>query len=239
MSPVNSSISYTWRLSDQACVLFDLDGTLVDTAADFENVLRSLCLDEGIAVPSSASVHATVSSGARALLGLAFDKDPANPRFESLLLDMLERYEQQIKLTHSTLYPGMDRLLLELEQRGIPWGVVTNKPERFSKPLLCSLELQSRCNVLVCPDHVTHSKPHPEPLLLACELLKRQPACTVYVGDHPRDIIAGKAAGMRTIAAAYGYLPSQPAVSEWGADLIVKDVKQITYSFWPDIKIST
>lgn len=239
MSPVNSITSYRWRLSDQACVLFDLDGTLVDTAADFEHVLGSLCLDEGVAVPSSASVHATVSSGARALLGLAFDNDPANPRFEPLLFDMLGRYEQQIKLTRSSLYPGMDRLLLELEQRKIPWGVVTNKPERFSKPLLCSLGLQSRCNVLVCPDHVTHSKPHPEPLLLACELVNRPPDFTVYVGDHPRDIIAGKAAGMRTIAAAYGYLPSEPCISEWGADLIVKDVEQITYSFWPDIKIST
>jgi len=239
LSPVNSIASHTWRLADQACVLFDLDGTLVDTAADFEHVLRSLCLAEGVAAPSSASVHATVSSGARALLGLAFDNDPANPRFESLLFDLLGRYEQQIKLTRSTLYPGMDRLLLELEQREIPWGVVTNKPERFSKPLLYALGLQSRCSVLVCPDHVTHSKPHPEPLLLACQLLKKQPDCTVYVGDHPRDIIAGKAAGMWTIAAAYGYLPLEPCISEWGADLIVKDVEQITYFFWQDIKTST
>ena len=239
MNSVDCTTSNMWRLSDQACVLFDLDGTLVDTAADFEHVLQSLCLDEGVAVPTSASVHATVSSGARALLGLAFENDPANPNFETLLLNMLDRYEQQIQLTRSTLYPGMDRLLLELEQRGIPWGVVTNKPERFSKPLLRALELQSRCNVLVCPDHVTHSKPHPEPLLLACELVKRRPDCTVYVGDHPRDIISGRAAGMRTIAAAYGYLPSQPCISEWGADLIVKDVEQITHTFWPDIKIST
>jgi len=239
LNSVDCTTSYTWRLSDKACVLFDLDGTLVDTAADFEHVLRSLCLDEGVALPTSASIHATVSSGARALLGLAFNNDLATPRFESLLFDMLDRYEQQIKLTRSTLYPGMDRLLQELEQREIPWGVVTNKPERFSKPLLCSLGLQSRCNVLVCPDHVAQSKPHPEPLLLACELVKRQPECTVYMGDHPRDIIAGKAAGMRTIAAAYGYLPSEPCISEWGADLIVENVDQITFSFWPDIKIST
>lgn len=221
----------------QGCVLFDLDGTLLDTAADFEKVLFSLCHDEGIPVPDTASVHATVSSGARALLKLAFDEDPATTRFEYLLQLMLNRYEQQIENTLATLYPGMGSLLQNLEMQAIPWGVVTNKPVRFSAPLMKAMKLASRCSVLICPDDVTHTKPHPEPLLLACNRLLRLPDASVYVGDHPRDIIAGNAAGMKTIAAAYGYLPEHPLVSEWGADFIVYSVEQITHTVWPAIQI--
>ena len=117
--------------------------------------------------------------------------------------------------------------------QAIPWGVVTNKPVRFSLPLMRAMNLGSRCSVLICPDDVTNAKPHPEPLLLACDRLSRIPDVSVYVGDHPRDIIAGKAAGMKTIAAAYGYLPEYPPVSDWGADLIVYSVEQISHTLWP------
>jgi N-acetyl-D-muramate 6-phosphate phosphatase len=222
----------SFQLTD-SCVLFDLDGTLLDTAADFEKVLLSLCHDEGVEAPDSGAVHATVSSGARALLKLAFDDDAADARFESLLQLMLNRYELQIENTLSALYPGMENLLQTLETQAIPWGVVTNKPVRFSLPLMKALTLDSRCSVLICPDDVTNAKPHPEPLLLACDRLSRMPDASVYVGDHPRDIIAGKAAGMKTIAAAYGYLPEYPPVSDWGADLIVNSVQQISHTFWP------
>jgi 2-phosphoglycolate phosphatase len=217
-----------------SCVLFDLDGTLLDTAADFEKVLQSLCQDEGIRAPDSEAVHATVSSGARALLKLVVDQEPADARFESLLQLMLNRYELQIENTLSALYPGMESLLQTLEKHAIPWGVVTNKPARFSLPLMRAMNLDSRCSVLICPDDVANAKPHPEPLLLACDRLSRMPDVSVYVGDHPRDIIAGNAAGMKTIAAAYGYLPEYPPVSAWGADLIVNSVQQISHTFWPN-----
>lgn len=221
-------------LSTQGCVLFDLDGTLVDTAADFEAVLHVLCEGQGVVPPTTMSIHSTVSSGARALIRLAFDIEPTTQRFESLLQLLLNGYELQIEKTRSTLYPGMGVLLQQLEAYAIPWGVVTNKPARFSEPLMRKLELDNRCAVLICPDHVTHTKPHPEPLLLACERVARLPESSVYVGDHPRDITAGKAAGMKTIAAAYGYLPEEPCISSWGADLIINNINEITQLFWPD-----
>lgn len=210
-----------------AAVLFDLDGTLVDTAPDFTAVLHQLCADQGVAPPADAAILATVSSGARALVELAFRLAPDAQGFDPLHQALLDVYMTQLQTTRSTLFPGMDRLLTELEGRHIPWGVVTNKPERFSIPLLQKLSLEQRCSVLVCPDHVSQTKPHPEPLLLACARLGCAPDQTIYVGDHPRDIEAGKAACMTTIAAAYGYLPHEPPIADWGADHISATVADI------------
>lgn len=209
-------------------VLFDLDGTLVDTAADFAAVLDEMTTAAGIAPVSPKAVHQTVSNGARALVELAFGIDEQDTRFKALHTDLLTLYGDRILQTRSTLYPGMERLLSFLEQRGIHWGVVTNKPEQFSIPLLRSLGLLKRCQTLICPEHVTLTKPHPEPLLLACRQLGCEPSAGVYVGDHPRDISAGQQAGMYTIAAAYGYVPASPPVTDWGADMIVSHVNDIT-----------
>ncbi len=209
-------------------VLFDLDGTLVDTAADFAAVLDEMTAAAGIAPVTPESVHQTVSNGARALVELAFGIDEQDVQFKALHTRLLALYGERILQTQSTLYPGMERLLSFLEQRGIHWGVVTNKPEQFSIPLLRSLGLLDRCQTLVCPEHVTFTKPHPEPLLLACRQLGCEPSAGVYVGDHPRDISAGQQAGMYTVAAAYGYVPASPPVSEWGADMIVAHVNDIT-----------
>lgn len=217
-------------------VYFDLDGTLLDTAPDFQCVLDGLCADHGIAAPSPTSVHATVSSGARALVSMAFGIQPEHPAFEALLTEMLHRYGLQIQQSSARLYPGMTTLLDSLEQEKIVWGIVTNKPARYSQPLLDCLGLLSRCAVLICPDDVRNTKPDPEPLLLAATRTKRQARCSIYAGDHPRDIDAGKAAGMTTIAAAYGYLPDTPPVDTWGADIVVRDVAQISKLLWPAIE---
>ncbi|MDO9476367.1 MAG: HAD-IA family hydrolase [Pseudohongiella sp.] len=233
MNSANQLSGNVTKLSTQGCVLFDLDGTLLDTAADFQAVLNVLCIEQGVTPPTTAAIHSTVSSGARALISLAFELEQASDQFDILLQQLLNQYLEQIGRTKTTLYPGMDVLLQKLESLSIPWGVVTNKPVRFSEPLLRNLQLHNRCAVLICPDHVTHSKPHPEPLLLACERVGRQPELSIYVGDHPRDITAGKAAGMKTIAAAYGYLPAEPCISSWGADMIVNNVSEVTQLFWP------
>ncbi|MEX0737968.1 MAG: HAD-IA family hydrolase [Pseudohongiella sp.] len=207
-----------------SAVLFDLDGTLVDTAPDFTAVLHQMCADQGVAPPSDSAILATVSSGARALVELAFQLAPDADGFDTLHQALLNAYMAQLQHTHSVLFPGMNKLLSELEDRHIPWGVVTNKPERFSVPLLQKLNLDTRCSVLICPDHVSQTKPHPEPLLLACNRLACEPHLAIYVGDHPRDIEAGNAAGMHTITAAYGYLPSAPPIDDWGACYISKSV---------------
>lgn len=217
-----------------ASVLFDLDGTLIDTAPDFITVINELCATAGINPPSTQSIHATVSSGARALTQLAFDLTPADTAFDARLQDLLELYRQQIKTSHALLYPRMQELLQRLGDHSIPWGVVTNKPQRFSEPLLDSLGLSQDCAVLICPDHVTHSKPHPEPLLLACQKISCDPTASIYVGDHPRDIEAGRAAGMTTIAAAYGYLPTAPPIDDWQADYIAASTDDITRYIWQE-----
>lgn len=209
-------------------VLFDLDGTLIDTAADFADILQQMTEQAELPSIEFAAIHQTVSNGARALVELAFGINQEHPDFEPRLNTLLDLYAQRILQTEATLYPGMDALLGQMEQSGIPWGVVTNKPERFSRPLLASLNLLNRCSTLVCPDHVTYSKPHPEPLLLACQQLGIAPHNAIYVGDHPRDIDAGRAAGMYTIAVRYGYLPASPPVEQWQADLIVENVEHIT-----------
>ena len=217
-------------------MLFDLDGTLVDTAADFAAVLDEMTRSAGVPAVSSGAVHQTVSNGARALVELAFGINEEDPHFKELHKTLLALYGERIPQTRSTLYPGMDKLLLLLEERGIQWGVVTNKPEQFSIPLLQSLGIRERCQTLICPEHVTFTKPHPEPLLLACTQLGCQPSAGVYVGDHPRDISAGQQAGMYTIAAAYGYLPPSPPVAQWGANMIVKRVDDIIAWLEPGAK---
>ncbi len=218
-------------------VLFDLDGTLVDTAADFAAVLD--IMTDAAVRPQVAieAVHRTVSSGARALVELAFEIDNAHPDFKALFENLLALYGEQIENTRSSLYPGIAELLSLLEKHGIKWGVVTNKPERFSIPLLRKLGLLERCQTLICPDHVTYPKPHPEPLLLACTQLSCLPETGIYVGDHPRDITAGQEAGMFTIAAAYGYLPVTPPVASWGADIVVTAAEQITQLLTTNLKI--
>lgn len=211
------------------CVLFDLDGTLVDTAADFSAVLEHMTAELGLAPVAEARVLQTVSNGARALVEMAFGLSAEHPDFQPLLDRLLLLYAELLPQTRASLYPGMDALLRHLEEQRIAWGVVTNKPERFSIPLLRALSLEGRCATLICPDHVMRSKPDPEPLLLACSRIGCTPANGIYVGDHPRDISAGNAAGMFTVAAAWGYLAPDDPATLWGADLVLGDVDALTH----------
>lgn len=210
------------------CVLFDLDGTLIDTAADFTLVVNQLLAEHDKEALSHEAIHLNVSNGARALVKNAFGIDETHDDFADLLQRLLFLYYQQLNSTTATLYPGLDDLLRQLEEQKIPWGIVTNKPEKYSVRLLEKLELSSRCSVLVCPDHVSETKPHPEPIFLALEKLGVARDRTVYVGDHIRDIQAAKNADVIAIAAAYGYLAADTKVEEWYADFILQSSEQTT-----------
>jgi 2-phosphoglycolate phosphatase len=208
-------------------VLFDLDGTLVDTAPDFVHAMTTLCHEAGRPALSDQDIHATVSNGARALVELAFQFDVQHSEFAARLERLLNLYGQKIENSDSQLYPGMNELLKALEHNGIPWGIVTNKPERYCLPLLKHLGLGKRCATLVCPDHVQQSKPHPEPILLACKTMSVNPLEAVYIGDHERDIQAGQAAELYSIAVEYGYITADCLISQWGADAIARDTAQL------------
>ena len=208
------------------CVLFDLDGTLIDTAPDFYKVLNALLAEHGREPVSRKAIEQTVSDGARALVKLGFGIEEDEPGFDALNQRLLDLYFEQLSATESQLYPGMAELLSDMESSDIAWGIVTNKPELYSKKLLQKLDLASRCRSLVCPDHVTARKPDPEPILLACSQLNRGTERTVYLGDHVRDIQAAKNADVIAIAAAYGYLHADSRVEEWYADFILHDPEQ-------------
>ena len=209
------------------CVLFDLDGTLIDTAPDFIQVVNKLLEERGQTSIDSNLISQTVSDGARALVKLAFAIEEDAEEFPKLNQRLLDLYKDQINATEAFLYPSLDNLLQKLEQAQIPWGIVTNKPELYSVALLNELSLSERCSVLVCPDHVKNRKPHPEPILLACEKLDCNTEKTVYIGDHQRDIQAAKNADVIAIAAGYGYLNAESKIEEWYADFIVHQPEQI------------
>jgi len=204
-----------------AAVLFDLDGTLVDTAPDFVRVLNHLRADEDLAPLPYALIRSQVSNGARALVRLGFNLDDDDPGFAPRLEKLLQHYEKELAV-ESLVFAGLEYGLQLLEANRIPWGVVTNKPSRYTLPLLEGLHLDKRCAVTVCPDNVTHRKPHPEPLLKACAQLAVDPLHTIYVGDHVRDVEAGRAAGNFTVAAAWGYLTPEDDIHAWQADVIAQ-----------------
>ena len=208
------------------CVLFDLDGTLIDTAPDFVEVMERLCDENDTPRVTQQQVFQTVSDGARALVKLAFSIDEDDPEFQRLHEQLLSIYDQQLDATVSQLYPGMADLLTKLEASNIPWGIVTNKPAHYAEKLLLNMQLSERCGSLICPDHVSERKPHPESILLACQRLGCDTERTVYMGDHIRDIQAAKNADVIAVAAAYGYLSADARVEEWYADFIVQKSEQ-------------
>ena len=209
-----------------SCVLFDLDGTLIDTAPDFYQAVNTLTAEHNLPSVSMELISQTVSDGARALIQLAFGIVESSPGFAALNNRLLDLYNEKLLDTESALYPGIDQLLLELDKAGIPWGIVTNKPEKYCLRLLRELDLLSRCGVLVCPDHVQQRKPHPQPILLALEKLKQNTECALYIGDHIRDVQAARNAGVMAVAASYGYLKKDACVEEWGANFILNSADQ-------------
>ncbi len=203
------------------CVLFDLDGTLVDTAPDMVAILQDMQRERGLQPVSYELGRANVSNGAIGLLGVGFPE--AHAEYNSPLhREYLERYEQRV-CVDSVVFPGLEELLATLDSYRIPWGIVTNKPERLTTPLLRRLGLDSRTVCTVSGDSLPERKPHPAPMLLACELAGVAPESTIYIGDAARDIQAGRAAGMATIAVAYGYITDDDDVANWDADQIAAD----------------
>lgn len=206
----------TKRLPIRA-VMFDLDGTLLDTAPDFVVVVNRLLAEYDRPPLPDSIIRKSVSNGARALVSLAFNIEPGHTDFETLRVRLLEIYSDHLAV-HTALFPGLQTLLDVLGERQIPWGVATNKPAAYTLPLMEKLNLQPAPESIICPDHVAERKPHPESLFLAAKQLGCEPAHIAYVGDHRRDIECGQQAGAITIAAAYGYIEENDDVDSWGAD---------------------
>ncbi len=202
-------------------VLFDMDGTLLDTAPDFIAICQAMLAERNLPAIDDQLIRDVVSGGAKAMVSATFALSPSAPEFEALRLEFLERYQVGCAV-HSHLYEGMAELLEDIEKAGLRWGVVTNKPVRFAEPIMHQLGLAERSALLICPDHVTHSKPHPEPLTLACKMLDLDPASVLFVGDDLRDIESGRDAGTRTAAVRYGYIHPHDNPSHWGADVVVE-----------------
>ena len=198
-------------------VIFDLDGTLVDTADEFVPVVQSLRAEHDLEPMDAQRIRASVSNGARALVSLGLDLPEDAPDFESKRLRLLELYSHVVG-TMASPYPGIESLLARLLERGITWGISTNKPRAYTEPLLARLDIQPAPDSVVCPDDITHRKPHPESLYQNCRDLDCAPHEAIYIGDHARDIEAGRRAGMYTIAAAYGYIEQGDNPSHWGAN---------------------
>lgn len=217
-------------------VLFDLDGTLIDTASDFVRIIKVMCAKHNHPCPPDATIREQVSAGARAMVKLMFGEELAkvtdeDPKLLAYRQEFLDTYEKDI-CVDSQLFAGLDDKLKELENQGTPWGIVTNKPRYLAEKLLDALNLTDRCAVLVCPDDVARTKPDPEPMYMAMEKLAMPRAVAgsiIYVGDHIRDIQAGNAAGMITVLAAYGYVPPEDRdnLNIWHADFIVHTPEEL------------
>lgn len=207
-------------------VLFDLDGTLLDTAPEFYQIIRTMLQAHGVAPIAYENFRQSVSDGARGMVKKAFDIDHTDARFEPLRKELLALYEMHLA-THTQLFPGMAETLAFIESNNLHWGIATNKPVAFSAPLLQRMHLAQRCATLICPDHVRLRKPDPESLYLACERI----GCTIdeaiYLGDHRRDIECARSAGMLSIACDYGYVHSDDPCTAWGADFIVENALKI------------
>ncbi len=215
------------RTGRPAAVLFDLDGTLLDTAPDMIFALNAICREERVAMVPFERARGFVSNGAVGLLRLAFpDFDPA--RDGELHRRYLARYAERLAVD-TRLFPLLETLLASLESDGVPWGVVTNKPRHLTEPLLQSLGLHDRSACTVSGDTVAERKPHPLPIQFALERLglAAEPGRSVYVGDARRDIEAGRAAGTRTIAARYGYVEPGQDPATWGADHIAETTLEL------------
>lgn len=198
-------------------MLFDLDGTLADTAPDLGYALNQQRIARGLPELPIESVRSHASSGARGLLKIGFDIGPDAAGYEAMRDEFLEIYEKNLARS-SDLFPGVASLLAQIEQRGMPWGIVTNKAERFTFPLLRALGLLDRSGVVICGDTTPHAKPHPAPMHAAAAKLGVAATECIYVGDDERDVQAGQAAGMPVIVARYGYLGNGKPPESWGAD---------------------
>lgn len=199
-------------------VLFDLDGTLADTALDLGAALNRLLAEEGLPAQPDDAIRPIASHGARALVSLGFGIDRDDPAFDALRRRFLDQYEHSFA-DRTRLFDGVERLIGGLTERGLAWGIITNKPMRFTDRLVPALPFPVAPGVVVSGDTVGVAKPDPKPMLHAAATLGVDPARCLYVGDAERDIQAGRNAGMRTALAAWGYISGDDRPHEWGADL--------------------
>lgn len=211
-----------------ACVLFDLDGTLVDTAPDLLAALQRALRSHDLAIPDERRVQPYISYGAAAMVRESLNGSGTEELQKQVLAAMLEDYQQHIA-DQTRLFPGMVEVLQDLETRGIKWGVVTNKLRRFTEPLMAALQLTPRAACIISGDTTGNSKPHPEPMLAACRDAGVRPEQSVYIGDSANDIAAGKVVNMKTVAAAYGYLKPAEDPHNWGADALISDPLEILH----------
>jgi N-acetyl-D-muramate 6-phosphate phosphatase len=199
--------------TQHALVLFDLDGTLIDSAPDLAGAANAMRVARGMEALPVAALRPMVGAGARGMVRLAFGVLPG---------EFLDRYEHA-SLVHTAVFESVHPVLARLDARSRPWGIVTNKAERFTHRIVDGLGLKQRAAVVVCGDTTPHSKPHPAPLLEAARRAGANAGDCVYVGDDARDIQAGRAAGMATLAAAWGYLGQGEPIEDWGADAVLPE----------------
>lgn len=207
-------------------VLFDLDGTLVDTAPDLAYALNLQRERHGLPFLPEAMIRPYASHGSRGLLEIGFGLLPDHADFEQMRTEYLDLYTQ-VMTRQPHLFVGMAEVLLEIEQRGLRWGIVTNKPRRFTVPMITHMNLIHRAGAVISGDDAPQPKPSPQTLLLACERMQLDPEKVVYVGDAERDVQAGNAAGMTTLVALFGYLSDTDQPETWGADDCIQQPRDL------------
>ena len=207
-------------------ILFDLDGTLIDSAPDLGAAADKMRTDRGLPSLPPVNYRPMAGAGARGMLDVAFSLTPEHPDFLTLREEFFVNYENC--MTQRTYaFAGVPELIEQLLQRDLAWGVVTNKSRRFTDPLTRAMPLFATARAIVSGDSTPHAKPHPEPLLEAARRLELLPERCLYVGDDERDIVAGRAAGMATVAATYGYLGSRTDISSWGAHALINSPPEL------------
>lgn len=214
-------------------VFFDLDGTLADTAPDLVAAANQLLIDRNLGPKPYEILRPRASAGARGLILGTFGINTDHPDFIGLRDEFFANYEKAL-LVHSTLFEGVDTILIKLEDAQIPWGIVTNKSERFTHPLTDLMGLRQRAISTVSGDTTPYAKPHPAPILHAAKIANVDPSLSIYVGDDIRDVVAGKAAGMKTVAAAYGYCGCEEPPEAWGADFLITHPSELAGIIFPD-----
>jgi len=207
-------------------ILFDLDGTLLDTAPDLGLALNMQRERHGLQALPQSEIRPYASHGSKGLLALGFDITPDDASFDAMRIEYLALYDEVFKRA-PVLFEGMEQLLATIEARNLGWGVVTNKPRRFTEPLLREIGLYDRAACVVCCDDAERAKPYPDTLFLACDQARILPSNAIYIGDAERDIQAGRAAGMPTVVALYGYIDATDRPREWGADYLVEHVGEL------------
>ncbi len=226
MPPTAATPPATAARAAMRAVLFDLDGTLVDSAPDLAGATNEMLVARGLPEVPFERLRPMVGAGARGMMGVAFGVSPMEVTFPALRDEFFDRYEQRL-LRETAPFDGVVAMLDSLAQAGLSWGIVTNKSERFALPLARGLGWADRAAAVVGGDTTPHAKPHPAPLLEAARRAGVPPEACVYVGDDARDIAAGRAAHMLTVAVRWGYLGDGEPIEAWGADVIVDTPEQL------------